>query len=363
MKIKAAVSRRGADTPVLEDVELEGPRAGEILVRLAACGICPTDLKAHQGIARAPKPIVLGHEGAGIVERAGDGVADFAPGDRVVLTVSSCGLCPNCRHDLPSHCDDTMRLNFGGLRADGSSPLSAGGVRLFGHFFGQSSFAQYAIVDARAAVKIPADMPFEHAAPLACGMLTGAGAVFSALQARADQTIAVFGVGAVGLAGVMAARIAGMQRIIAIDRRPERLALAGTLGASDVIDSSKQQTAAAIRALVPRGVDLCLNTTADGTVFSAALECLAVGGVAGFVAAPGEEWKAPLPEILRKGVTLKAILGGDVAPRKMIPDLIAQYRTGAFPIANLVTLYRFEDIARAFSDLENGRAIKPVLMF
>jgi aryl-alcohol dehydrogenase len=362
MKTQAAVSRVGAPYPVLESLEIEHPRAGEVLVRIEASGICHTDLGAHAGRgAGTPKPVVLGHEGAGTVEEIGEGVRTLAPGDHVVLSGSSCGICPSCRRNLPSYCHEMLPRNFGGLRMDGTSALSREGERVFGHFFGQSSFSQYAIAPERSAVKVPADVPLEVLAPLGCGIITGAGAVIQSFQLRPGDTIAVFGTGGVGLAAVMAARLIGAARIIAVDLRPARLELARELGATDTLDGSRGELAAAIREITGHGVNFTLNTTPAPEVFTQALECLAMRGTAGFVTAPRGPWQPAMFPMLAGGRRLQGILGGDAAPQLFIPMLIDYYRQGRLPLDRLLSFYPFEDIAAAFRDMEQGTAIKPVL--
>ena len=218
MRITAAVSRDPQVAPGLEELELEAPRADEILVRIATAGICHTDLRAHSGvIALTPRPVVLGHEGAGIVEAVGEGVRHVRPGDRVVLSGSSCGHCSRCRAHLPSYCVEGMHRSFAASRLDGSMALRHGGEAVHSHFFGQSSFATHAVADARGAVKLPDDVPFEVASPLGCGVITGAGAVLRSYGLRAGQDFAVFGAGGVGLSAVMAARMAGARRIVAVE--------------------------------------------------------------------------------------------------------------------------------------------------
>ena len=362
MKISAAVSRKSHEFPVLEEVELGAPLADEILVRIVACGICRTDLDVQAGIARAPRPIVLGHEGAGIVEAVGESVTTLKTGDHVVLSGSSCGHCRNCTRDLPSYCESTMRRNFGGLRADGSTYLTAGASRVFGHFFGQSSFAQFAITEARSAVKVPSDLPLPTLAPLGCGVSTGAGAVFNAFAASGDDTLAVFGVGAVGLSAVMAAKILGLKRIVAVDRIEARLQLALELGASDIVDAAKSDVSKNLHALCPGGFDFALNTTTSAEALTSAVGCLAMRGVAGFVAAPHEPWSVPAPFLLEGGRTLRAILGSDSSPQKLLPRLIEHHRAGKFPLERLIAFYPFANIEEAMSDLAAGRVVKPVLL-
>ena len=360
MRIQAAVSRSASRPPAIETLDIEEPRAGEILVRLVATGICHTDINVHVR-DRTPKPIVLGHEGAGIVERVGEGVTRLAPGDPVVLSVNFCGTCPSCLRNEHSYCYEVLPRNFGGCRPDGSTPLAQNGAPIHARFFGQSSFATYSLADATSAVKVPTDVPLELLGPLGCGIQTGAGAVINSLRVAPGHSIAIFGTGGVGLSAVMAARIVGATRIIAIDVVPARLALARELGATDTIDSSTTDAGRAVRELTRTGVDFTFNTTRSAAIFTQAMACLAPRGVAGFVAAPLEPWTPDVFHIMAGGRTLRGILGGDSSPRLFIPLLIEYFRQGRLPIDRLIRFYRFEEIERAFHDCEAGTTIKAVL--
>jgi len=360
MQITAAVSRPGTPGPQLEQVELEEPRADELLVRIVATGICHTDVHEHPG-RHSPQPIVLGHEGAGVVEKVGAMVRGFAVGDHVVLSGGSCGACPACIDNHPSYCDTAMPRSFGGKRLDGTTSLSCGDEKLHSHFFGQSSFATYAIVPERTAVKVDKDLPLEKLGPLGCGVITGAGSVIEALKVGFGDTIAIFGVGGVGLSAVMAARLVGASRIIAIDLNPARLDLAREFGATDTIDAGGEDIAKQIRALTGRGVRYSLNTTTVASVHTMALDCLAMNGTAAFVAAPRGEWAPAMFPMLAGGRQLRGILGGDAAPRIFIPRLIDYWRQGRFPFDRMIRFYEFEQIAQAFADIDNGSAIKPIL--
>ena len=360
MKITAAVSRDPASTaPSLEELELEGPRAGEMRIRLVATGICHTDLHEHPG-RHAPHPIVLGHEGAGVVEELGEGVTGFEPGDHVILSGNSCGQCPSCRANRPTYCDLAMPLCFGGQRLDGSTSLDGGAVH--SHFFGQSSFATHCLVPQRTAVKMDKDLPLEKLGPLGCGVVTGAGAVIEALKVGYGDTLAVFGVGGVGLSAVMAARLVGAKRIVAVDVNRERLDLARELGATDCIAADEDGVAGKVRAVTGRGVDFTLNTTTVAEVHSWALEVLAMNGTAGFVAAPRGDWAPQMFAMLAGGRQLRGILGGDAHPGLFLPQLVEYWRQGRFPFDRLLSFYPFAEIERAFADARSGKAIKPVLL-
>lgn len=364
MKTEAAVSRDGQPHPLIETLDIEEPRPGEVLVRMVASGICHTDLGAHAGTSgggMTPRPVVLGHEGAGVVERIGDGVFGLAPGDHVVMSGASCGVCPSCRDNSPSYCHDMMRRNFGGLRPDGTSALSKGGERIHAHFFGQSSFSRWVIAPERTCVKVDRDAPLEVLAPMGCGVITGSGAVINSLKVGAGDSIAVFGVGGVGLSAIMAARLVGASRIIAVDVQPSRLDLALQLGATDAVNSAEADPAGAIREITGHGAQFSFNTTSVPQIWTAALDCLTMQGVAGFVTAPRGPWAPAMFPMLAGGKSMKGILGGDAAPQVFIPMLVDYYRQGRFPIDRLIRSYPFEDIGQAFRDTASGETIKPVL--
>jgi aryl-alcohol dehydrogenase len=346
---------------VLESCELGQPRAGELLVRISATGICQTDLHAHHG-ALSPLPIVLGHEGAGIVEAVGEGVDEISPGDAVVMSGSSCGECPSCSAELPSYCDQAMPRNFGGRRMDGSTALTAAdGSVIHSHFFGQSAFATHALVPQRTAVRLEPSLPLPLMAALGCGVITGAGSVMEALRVGAGDSIVIFGVGGVGLSAVMAARIVGARHIVAVDTQLERLELARQLGATDIFPADSEDLVSRIRAVSGRGMNFSFNTTTSPAVYTAALDVLAMRGVAGFVTAPRGEWTPTMFKMLAGGRMLRGILGGDAAPRRFIPQLIRHWQEGRFPFERLIRFYPFEAIGEAFADMAKAQAIKPVL--
>jgi len=264
----------GADKPfTIEDVTLDDPRPDEVLVRIVACGICHTDMAVRDGQLPTPLPAILGHEGGGIVEKVGADVTHVKPGDRVLMSFNSCGHCPSCDVERPTYCYNFVPENWTGVRPDGSPTARRGAEPVNANFFGQSSFATYALGHARNVVKVPdsaAEIPLERLAPLGCGLMTGAGAVLRSMAVRKGLPIAVFGTGAVGLGAIMAAKIAGANPIIAVDIHDSRLATARELGATHAINSKEQDAIAEIGALCPQGLAYAFDTTGIASIIERA---------------------------------------------------------------------------------------------
>lgn len=358
----AAVLRDGKQTMAIETVDLEGPRAGEVLVRVVATGVCHTDMVMRDGGLHTPQPVVLGHEGAGIVAKVGPGVDDLKPGDPVVMSYNSCGSCPSCHDHEPAYCHAFFPLNFFGTRPDGSTAISGNGGIIHSNIFGQSSFAGYAICHARNAIKIPSDVPLELMGPLGCGFQTGAGAVLKALDVKAGRSVAIFGTGAVGLAAVMAAKIAGASPIIAIDLNVDRLTLALELGASHTVGPGEDLDAR-IRQICPAGVDYAIDTTANIKVMQQAVELLAPRGSCALVgaSAPGDTLSVDAVHIMSGGRRILGVVEGSADPKVFIPELVNHYREGRFPIDRLVEYFDLKDINPAIEAGEAGRVVKPIV--
>jgi aryl-alcohol dehydrogenase len=353
VRIRAAVLRRLGGPLTIESLEMEGPQEDEVLVRLVASGICHTDISyIDDWWEESEGPLVLGHEGAGVVERVGRQVRGVAPGDPVVLSFQSCGRCVACRGGRPAHCRFFSELNFGFRRRDGSNALEGCGVR--GHFFGQSSFATHALATERNLVPVPRDLPLEVLAPLGCGVQTGAGTVMNSLQVGRGESVAVFGTGSVGLSAVMAARIVGADPIIGVDLRPRRLRLARELGATHIVNGRRGDLASRIAAAAGGGVDYVVETSGTVEMHRLAVELLNPGGTVALMT--GEAGRT-----LSRGRKTLGIIQGDAVPREFIPRLIALYREGRFPFDRLETFYPFRAINRALADSRRGSAVKPVL--
>jgi aryl-alcohol dehydrogenase len=366
MEISAAIVEASDRPMVIRPLVIEAPRAGEIRVQLVATGVCHTDATMwHQGVP-VPQPVVLGHEGAGIVESVGEGVHDIRPGNHVVMSYNSCGSCPTCRSDQSSYCHEFFPRNFFGTRPDGSTALATpDGDPVFANIFGQSSFASHAICHERNAVVVPADFDLRIAGPLGCGILTGAGAVMNALNIQAGQTMAVMGVGSVGLSAIMAAKLVGAREIIAVDLNADRLALAAELGATLTINGRSEDPVAQTLAQVPDGVDYAIDCTGLPVAIQQGIAMLAVRGTCGIVGAatPGTTFQADISHVMSGGRAIRGIVEGDADPKTFIPQLVSHYQAGQFPFDKLIRFYPFAAINDAFRDSENGTAIKPVLLF
>ncbi len=357
----AAVLRSYESPFAVEEVSLgAGPGDGEILVRIAGCGMCRTDLAVRRSAGRSPLPAVLGHEGAGVVVETGGPDTGLSAGDHVVLSFDSCGHCRSCLGAAPAYCDSFASLNlFGGRTENAARFTDVAGTPLAPRWFGQSSFAEYAMVPARNAVRVDSSLPIELLGPLGCGILTGAGAVFNSFAAGPGDSVAVFGAGAVGLAAVMAATAAGAMTV-AVDRHPERLALAERLGASP-LPAASAGLPERIRQLTDGGARYALDTTGSAQLINDALRALRPIGHLGLVARL--HTALPLePGTLDRGRRISHICEGDAVPGLLIPRLTGLWQAGRFPFDQLICTYPLADINEAERDCDAGRVVKPVLI-
>jgi aryl-alcohol dehydrogenase len=358
--ISAAVLR-AADAPyTVEEVQLRDPGPGEVLVRIAGAGLCHTDVLGRSGLVGLP--VILGHEGSGIIEATGPGVTGLAAGDHVVLSFDSCGRCVNCLAAHPAYCAEFFPRNLSGLAVDGSTPAAGlDGQPVGARWFGQSSLASHAIATARNVVRVDPGLPLELLGPLGCGIQTGAGSVLISLRVTAGSSIAIFGAGGVGLAAVMAAAVAGAAAIIAIDLLPGRLDLAAKLGATHTISGTDDDIAAQILAITGDGAQYCFDTTGVPAVVTTAISSLRPTGTCGLVGiAQGNLVLEPMA--LAGGRNLMGILEGDAVPQLFIPQLIALWQQGRFPFDKLITSYPLSQVNQAEADAASGAAIKPVLI-
>jgi aryl-alcohol dehydrogenase len=362
MRFRAAVLRSYGDPFTVEEVTLDTePADSEILVEIAGCGMCRTDLAVRRSAGRSPLPAVLGHEGAGVVVRTG-GAPDtgIGVGDHVVLSFDSCGHCRNCRGGTPAYCESFASLNlFGGREEEARRLTDATGGALAPRWFGQSSFAEYALVPARNAVRVDPALPVELLGPLGCGFLTGAGAVLNVFGAGPGDTLVVLGAGAVGLAAVMAATAAGALTV-AVDRHPQRLTLAERFGAIP-LPAGTAGLPERIRRLTDGGAQYALDTTASSPLVNDALRALRPTGSLGLVARL--HTTLPLePGTLDQGRSIRHICEGDAVPGLLVPRLTGLWRAGRFPFDQLIRTYPLADINEAERDCDAGRVVKPVLL-
>jgi len=348
---------------IIEQLRLDQPRDDEVLVRIVATGMCHTDMVVRDQVYPVPQPIVLGHEGAGVVEKVGARVNKVRPGDHVVLSFLPCGRCRFCIEGRPANCANFNAHNFSGKRGDGSTALRDGSGPLNGHFFGQSSFSTFALANERNVVKVRRDAPLELLGPLGCGIQTGAGAVMNALKVGPGASFAAFGAGAVGLSAVMAARVVGATTIIAVDVVPARLALALEVGATHAINAAEQDAVAAVKDITGGGVQFSLETTAIAAVVRQAVDALGVRGMCGIVGAapPGTDISIDVTEFMQMAKTIYGIIEGDSVPDLFIPQLVDLYMQGRFPFDKLVRMYPFSRINEAASDSERGLTVKPII--
>lgn len=362
MKVKAAINWAAGKQFIIDEVELDSPKASEVLVEVIATGVCATDAGAAAGHMGVPFPIVLGHEAAGIVRETGKAVTYVKPGDHVVIACCLCGVCDNCLTGKPGSCEDIPRLNFGGSMEDGTKRISKDGDEI-STFFGQSSFADHVITNEKNLVKIDKDLDLELFGPLGCGIVTGSGTVLEGLKPKAGSTIAVYGCGAVGLSAVMAAKIAGCLKIIAVDINDDRLALAKELGATHTINSKENDIITTVRSITGgKGVNYGVEATGNSQVAKAALSALTNYGELALIAAGYQEVAIDLnTEFLFGTKKLSGYIAGLVPAKYFVPKLIEYYRQGMFPFDRLITFYDFDQINEAFADSRTGVSIKPIL--
>jgi aryl-alcohol dehydrogenase len=365
VKIRAAVVWEPGAQLSIEEVDLDEPREDEILVRVEAVGVCHTDDKARQGKLPIVPPVILGHEGAGVVERTGAAVTRVKAGDRVLFTPDYCGRCRPCLLGRNPYCDDVIAVTFTGTRRDGSPRAYRDGKPVRAAFFGQSSFATHSLVTERNIVPVAPDAPLHYMAGLTCGVQTGAGAILSAMPVAPGRSVSVFGTGAVGLAAVMAAAASGADEIVAVDRVAHRLQLALELGATHVIDTTGRDlgdVSAEVVKVTGGGADVALDTTTSPAVIRAAVLSLATFGTCGYVSG-GADLTLPPMALQIGGRSLRGLMGGDINPTVFVPRLLDLHARGRFPFDRLVRNYAFAELNTAIADSLSGQTIKPVLTF
>jgi S-(hydroxymethyl)glutathione dehydrogenase/alcohol dehydrogenase len=356
------------DHPVqVQDVTLDPPRRDEVRVRLVASGVCHSDLSVVTGVIPAKLPLVLGHEGAGVVEEVGEGVSHLAPGDHVVMAwVTPCGRCFYCRIGHPELCEIGTRINDTNRMPDGSTRVHRDGQEL-NVYSAIGTMAEHAVVPANAAVKVPKEAPLDKCALLACSVMTGVGAVFNTAKVTPGSRVAVYGAGGVGLNVIQGAVIAGAERIVAVDAQPRKLELARAFGATDVVDATKGDAAKAIRALTDgRGVDYAFDAVGRKETIEAALASVRRAGTC-VVIGIGSRSEAVSVNAFLLPLMEKRLVGcwyGGANVHVEIPRLLGLYRAGKLKLDELVTrTYRLDEVNQAFADMTSGANARGVILF
>ncbi len=371
IEVQAAVAFASDQPYKTTTLALKAPAANEIRVKIVATSVCHTDVITKDK-SLCEFPIVLGHEGTGIVDALGDDVEGFEIGDHVILSYDFCGHCPQCQISKPSYCDEHGNLNFAGTRPNGEKTHRSEGsdtADVFGSFFQQSSFATYALSHVTNTIKVDKSLPLELLAPLGCGVQTGAGTVFNTLEVKADSSIVVFGCGCVGLSAVMAAKVAAAKNIIAVDINPSRLEMAKELGATHSVLAGDFADAAAIvkhiKAISHSGAcQYAIDTTGLATVLRQAFDCCGPMGITAMIAPglPGDEVSVEMMGLL-PGKILRGVIQGDSVSKDFIPKLIDLWQQGKFPFDKLVTQYdSIDSIDDAVNAMNSGDVIKPVVI-
>jgi Zn-dependent alcohol dehydrogenase len=367
--VRAAVLT-ALDQPLVvrDGVEVEAPRTGEIRIRVAACGICRSDLSMQDGTLPVPMPAVLGHEASAVVEDVGEGVVDLAPGDHVVVSwVPQCGDCFFCRRDQPQLCQAADAVLLSGGLLDGTPRLRLDGAPLF-QMCGTGTFSEVTVIPACAAVRIPDDMPLDVAALLSCAVLTGVGAALNTATVRPGDSVAVVGCGGVGLNVVQGARIAGAEVIVAVDVHPAKLAAAASLGATATVDASRVDPVNAVRDLTgQRGADVAFEALGRGATIDQVVEMTRRGGQAVLVGIPRMDVLLTLPAMLGVVLAERTIKGcwyGSSDIRRDVPRLVELYRDGRLRLDELVSRrIDLSEVNDALAAMKAGDRARSVIVY
>ena len=365
MKIKAALAREKGKVTI-EELELGAPRAGEVLVKMVASGICHTDFTTMNLEVPTELPMVLGHEGVGVVEEVGPSVSTLQPGDHVILSYPSCGKCESCLQGHPYACDDSTALFFSGFYADRDRRITDGKGEKVGALFGQGSFADHCIIAERNAVKVDPEVELKSLCSLACGAQTGAGAVLNRMKPLPGDSLVVFGCGAVGISALMAGKLAGCSTIIGVDIVPSRLELALECGATHVINGRDfEDISEEVKRLTGgKGANFALEASGVPALVRQMLQSVRKEGLAvlvSFVSGPVEIDTTML--FVGPCISFAGTVEGASNPPIFIPRLVQYFKEGRFPVDKLATYYAFDDIHKAMEDARSGKAIKPILLF
>jgi len=373
MKMKAAILRTtSAQRPFsvskplsIEEVELDPPKRGEVLIKVKAVGLCHSDLVAITGERAKPMPIVIGHEAAGIVEEIGQDVQGFAVGDHVVPSyVASCGRCEMCSVGRPALCEPATIANANAVLKDGTTRLRQGSTRIH-HHSGVAGFAEYSVIPEEALVKIDKSVSFEHAALFGCGVVTGVGSVINTAQAKPGQFIAVVGLGGVGLSAVLAALAIGSGKILALDLSEEKLAFARELGVHHALNAGDADVQAQISALTGGGVHIAIETAGSNRALQMAYDITRRGGTTVTAGMPGPEAEITLShlKIAAEERSIKGSYMGSCVAKRDIPRYLNMFQNGSLPVDKLMSrLIGFDDLNAAMDRLADAKTVREVLI-
>ena len=373
MKMKAAILRTtSAQRPFsvskplsIEEVELDPPKRGEVLIKVKAVGLCHSDLVAITGERAKPMPIVIGHEAAGIVEEIGQDVQGFAVGDHVVPSyVASCGRCEMCSVGRPALCEPATIANANAVLKDGTTRLRQGSTRIH-HHSGVAGFAEYSVIPEEALVKIDKSVPFEHAALFGCGVVTGVVSVINTAQAKPGQFIAVVGLGGVGLSAVLAALAIGSGKVLALDLSEEKLAFARELGVHHALHAGDADVQAQIAALTGGGVHIAIETAGSNRALQMAYDITRRGGTTVTAGMPGPEAEITLShlKIAAEERSIKGSYMGSCVAKRDIPRYLNMFQNGSLPVDKLMSrLIGFDDLNAAMDRLADAKTVREVLI-
>jgi alcohol dehydrogenase len=375
MKTRAAVlNAMGAATPYaktkplsIETLELKPPGPGEILVKMGAAGLCHSDLSVINGDRPRPTPMALGHEAAGVVEELGAGVTDLKKGDHVVLVfIPSCGHCNPCAEGRPALCEPGAAANTAGTLMSGVGKLFRNDGSQVYHHMGCSAFAEYAVVSRYSAVKVDSSLPLEEAALFGCAVLTGVGAVVNTAQVRAGASVAVVGLGGVGLASILGAVAAGARSVVAVDLSAEKLALAKELGATHTFNAAEADLVDKVKAATKGGVDYAIEMAGSTRAFETAYRITRRGGttVTAGLPPPTATWGMPSTNLVAEERTIKGSYIGTCVPSRDLPRYIELYQMGKLPVNRLMSgKLTLDQINEGFDLLHEGKAVRQVVTF
>lgn len=374
MKIQAAVLRQmGAALPyarsqplVIESLDLAPPGPGEVLVKIAAAGLCHSDLSVMNGDRPRPMPMALGHEAAGVVVELGAQVDDLAVGDHVVMVfMPSCGHCLPCAEGRPALCTKGAAANGSGTLLSGARRLTCEGVEV-NHHLGCSAFADYAVVSRRSLVRVDKSLPLAEAALFGCAVLTGVGAVVNTARVSAGQSVVVVGLGGVGLAAVLGALAVGAVPVVAVDLSDEKLALALELGATAVVNARAPDAVEQVRALTGGGADFAFEMAGSVKALESAWKMTKRGGmtVTAGLPPPDAALAVNVVSLVAEERTLKGSYIGTCVPARDVPRFVAMYQAGKLPVDRLMSgVLKLADINAGFDALHAGKAVRQVIVF